>query len=75
MRHYYFHIRSGTTLIRDDEGLECRDMKAALAEAFASARDAARATLYRPNAEAGFIQIEDDDGDVVGEIPFTETRH
>ena len=75
MGHYYFHIRNGTTLIRDDEGLECRDMKAALAEAFASARDAARAALYHPNAEAGFIQIEDDDGDVVGEIPFSETRH
>ena len=75
MMLYYFHIRCGTTLIRDDEGLECRDMKAALAEAFASARDAARATLYRPNVEASFIQIEDDDGDVVGEIPFTETRH
>jgi hypothetical protein len=75
MSRYYFHIRNAGTLVRDEEGMECRNLRAALAEAHASARDAAKATLYRPNVEPISIEIEDEDGEVFGNISFVTTRH
>jgi len=75
MSRFYFHIRTGDNLVRDDEGMECRDLRAACAEAHASARDAARASLYHPNTTPTSIEIEDEDGDMLGEISFATTRH
>ena len=39
MPHYYFQIRDGDDLIRDDEGIELPDLSAARREAVLSARD------------------------------------
>ena len=75
MSRYYFHIRIAGSLVRDEEGMECRDLSAACAEAHASARDAARASLYRPNTRPTSIEIEDDEGEMVGEISFATTCH
>jgi hypothetical protein len=39
MSRYFFHIRDGLILVPDEEGMECRDMRAVEDEARASARD------------------------------------
>jgi hypothetical protein len=75
MTRYYFHIRHGKTFIRDEEGMECVNLRAAEVEAHASARDAAKATLYVPSVEPTSIEIEDEFGYRLGAITFQETRH
>jgi hypothetical protein len=62
---YYFHIRDGLDLIPDEEGVECRTMKAVADEANASAHDLANAALRSRSASIPSIEIEDDDGNDV----------
>lgn len=64
MARYYFHIRDGWTVIRDEQGMECADMNAARAEAYASARDLAPTNDSRVCA----VEIADRYGNVLGSI-------
>lgn len=75
LTRYFFHIRRGDSLIRDDEGMECANLRAAQMEAQASARDAAKAALYAPSTEATSIEIMDEYGYALGAVGFQETRH
>lgn len=71
MSRYFFHIRRGQILIRDEEGMECRTMTAVLDEARASARDIASEARWSLDALAS-IEIEDEDGNEVR--PTSSTR-
>jgi hypothetical protein len=64
MSRYYFHIRNGHILVRDDEGMECRDMRAVQDEAQSSNIDLVQAAL-RTGAVAASIEVEDEDGNAV----------
>jgi hypothetical protein len=67
MSRYYFHIRDGDSLIHDDEGMECRDLAAAMEEALFTARDLALTALASGTLRApATVEIEDEDGNVVG---------
>jgi len=65
MSRYFFHIRDGRVLIRDEEGMECRTMAAVLDEARASARDIASEARWGLDAPLASIEIEDEDGNGV----------
>ena len=75
MSRYFFHIRDGRILVRDEEGMECRTMAAVLDEARASARDMAseaRWSLVTPRAS---IEIEDENGNAVRSGAQTKWLH
>jgi hypothetical protein len=65
MSRYFFHIRDGRTLIRDEEGMECRTMAAVLDEARASLRDIASEARWSLDTPLVCIEIEDEDGNEV----------
>ena len=66
MSRYFFHIRDGMVLVRDEEGMECRDMLAAFQEALFSARDIAFQDIgSRSAGPAATIEIEDEDGNAI----------
>jgi hypothetical protein len=63
---YYFHIRDGKHLVRDEEGTDCRDLVAVRAEALSSAYDlASEAFKSRSMRAVATIEIEDEDGNAV----------
>jgi hypothetical protein len=66
---YYFHIRDGKELIRDEEGTELVDPDAAHAEALASARDLALDEIRSRNRVDGrIIEIVSEFGDTIETI-------
>ncbi len=65
MSHYFFHIRDGRILVRDEEGMECRTMAAVLDEARASVRDIASEARLSLDTPLASIEIEDEDGNAV----------
>jgi hypothetical protein len=70
---YYFNIREGSELIRDEEGTELPDPEAAHAEALASARDLAMDEIRRHNRVDGRkIEIVSEFGDVIDMIAVRE---
>ena len=63
MTRYYFHIRNGQALVRDEEGMECADIAAVRREAFLSARDIVRSTLKSEvMGNAAVIEVQDEQG-------------
>jgi hypothetical protein len=65
----YFHIRDGRHLVPDEEGTECRSLLAVQIEAQASARDMANAALRSRACEVpAIIEVEDDEGNVMGSV-------
>ena len=70
MPRYYFHIRDGKDLIRDEEGTELPDPEAAHAEALASARDLAMDEIRAQHRVDGRrIEIASEFGDVIETLP------
>lgn len=71
MSRYFFHIRDGLILVPDEEGMECRNMRAVEEEARASARDLADAALRSRSAGiVASIEVSDEWGnDVQGVAP------
>jgi hypothetical protein len=66
MSRYFFHIRDGEFLVPDEEGMECRNMRAVNDEARASARDIANAALHRQSVTIiATIAVEDELGNEV----------
>ena len=76
MSRYYFHIRIGKTVIPDDEGMECRDVIAAMDEALCSARDLTLMALASGSLRSpATIEVEDEDGNAVGDIASPPVLH
>jgi hypothetical protein len=71
---YHFHVREAAGLIPDDEGAEFADLKAARAEACASACDLAADDLRcgQP-VDQWRIEIADDQGIVLDRVRITVT--
>ena len=66
MSRYFFHIRDGLIFVPDEEGMECRTIRAMVDEARASARDMANAALRsRSAALVATIEVEDEQGNTV----------
>jgi hypothetical protein len=67
---YFFHILSNGLTVPDDEGMELRDLRAAQAEAAASARDLAlSADRDGFGRETRSVQIMDAAGMLIETVP------
>lgn len=74
MPRYYFHIRHGDELIRDEEGTDLPDPAAAHAEALASARDLALDEIRRHSRVDGrIIEIVSEFGDTIDSVAVRES--
>ena len=66
MSRYFFHIRDGLITVPDEEGMECRNIRAVMEEARACARDLAEAALRsRSTKVIETIEVEDERGNLV----------
>lgn len=68
MRHYYFDFRDDSGLLVDDEGIECRDMRAVQWEAGRSLADMVRDAVHASTNAAPHImsiEVRDEDGPVM----------
>lgn len=72
MTKYYFHIRDRQAFIRDDDGMDLRDMDAARCEAHTTAVEWIAANAY---SGASIIEITDRDGVVLEALPMRRTLH
>lgn len=78
MPTYFFHIRDGNTLIRDDEGADFEYIQAAFAEAELSAREIAIEQLKRGSlGDGAAIELTNSKGAVLMVVPLRLflTRH
>jgi len=67
---YYFHIRNGSALERDPEGMKLPDLESAHAEALVVSRELAGA-IPEFNKDT-LIEIADETGRTVLLVPFSE---
>jgi hypothetical protein len=73
MSRFFFHVREGERLVRDEEGSECPDLAAAREEAKASARDLAKQYLDdRTAPDPLCVEICDAAGRVLTVLPMAE---
>jgi hypothetical protein len=70
MTKYYFHIRDRNTFIRDEDGMELRDIAAARAEARITA-----AEWLAADSRGGMVEITDTDGVLLDALPMRATLH
>ncbi len=73
MPRYFFHLRNGAGLSRDEAGMLLADRRAVIEEALRSARYLMEAsTDERPSHWAGWsLLVEEDGGEVVFVLPFS----
>lgn len=73
---YFFHIRDGVGLIRDEEGMELPDIAAAHREALASARDVMLEDVKAAMSPvARWVEITDAQDRVLASIAVREIGH
>jgi hypothetical protein len=68
MRRYFFDMRDDDGLSLDEEGLECRDLRAVRAEAARALADMARDAVHMttaPSVHSMSIEVRDDNGPVM----------
>ncbi len=76
MMRYFFNIRDGDQLIRDDEGMRCEDMEAARFEARCSARDLIAQEIAGGRLPDGRkIEITDGDGAVMETVTLRDVLY
>jgi hypothetical protein len=76
MSRYFFHIRDGTILVPDEEGVECHDLPAAWQEALSSLSDIAVADLRMGAGMSPVtVEIEDEEGNPVINLPPYHALH
>jgi hypothetical protein len=72
MPTYYFHVRSGSELIRDQEGQELASLEDARAEALGSARDLlAEGARVGADRSAWAVLVADEAGGTLAEVPLS----
>ena len=70
MSRYYFHIKQGSHVLLDEEGLLLENIKAAYFEAQQSAMDLTRANIRAGmGLDASVVEIYDDKGHVLDAGP------
>jgi hypothetical protein len=74
MPHYFFHIRTGGDLIKDEEGLMLRNLTEARNEAVLSARDIVTECVRAgtPIAFRNAMEVMDEAGTTVLIVTFAE---
>jgi hypothetical protein len=73
---YFFHIRDGDRLVRDEEGTDLPNMDAARAEARASARDLMMEDLKSlRKKEKRWLEIANENGRVIETISIRDVLH
>jgi hypothetical protein len=73
MRRYFLHVRDGTSVIIDDQGIELPDLGAARQEALAAARQImSQAVLKGEPLDGRVFEIADQHGTVLLLVPFSE---
>ena len=73
MTHFYFHIRDGTHLINDEEGIELPSSDHARAQALVAARDMVAGAI-KANRDLGFdaVVIVDGQGNQITSVRAEE---
>ena len=75
MARYYFHIREGSLIIPDNEGMELPDTQDAWLEARESAEDVARSAIRSGfSAVPCAIEIADHSGMILGAVTVPARR-
>ena len=75
MARYFFHIRDGSRLIPDEEGMELASIDAAWIEAHASADDLARQAVRAASSRGPWaVEVSDYAGVVFGTVKVPEQR-
>ena len=73
MARFYFHLRSGGNIAKDDEGSELADLAAARKEALATAREiVADAVKSGKNGTPDCMIIADDHGSELMTVPMKD---
>ncbi|MGI4878229.1 MAG: DUF6894 family protein [Janthinobacterium lividum] len=73
MTHYFFHLRDGAQLYEDPDGAEFSTIDAAIAEAFASARDLlAELVKAAKVADGQIFEITDEEDRVCARVPVRD---
>jgi hypothetical protein len=73
MPRYYFHIREGQDLVRDEEGTEASDLEAAKSEARDSARDLAIDGIRNKRPlEGRLVEVADGEGKTLAVIAIRD---
>jgi len=74
MARYFFHIKDGNDLIRDEEGTELPGLEEARAKAILAAREilAQAIKTAEPEFRLNAIVVHDEDGGQVIFVPFIE---
>lgn len=73
MSRYFFHLREGTRLTRDEEGRDLADMEAARAVALMSARDIICCEVMLGCVDlADSIEVVDEGGEAVLNLAFAD---
>jgi hypothetical protein len=72
VRRFYFHLRSGDELVRDDDGEDFPDVSSARREAEKSAREILADAIKsgRENVPQAFV-IADEQGREIDTVPLT----
>ncbi|MEH6692865.1 MAG: hypothetical protein V7774_16885 [Pseudorhizobium pelagicum] len=71
MARYYFHIREGGVLERDNEGADFACHEDAQQEAMSSAREmVAEAVLRDEIIDGRAFEITEEDGTIIATVPF-----
>ncbi len=71
MPRYFFHVRDGDTLHRDDAGLDLPDIEAVIREAVQGAKDAMREAATQGQDVSGrSFEVVDENGEQVLTLPF-----
>ena len=70
MARYFFHVRDGTTFVRDDEGVDLPDLDAVRWEAEQGARVFGDSAEGRNGTTSQIFEVTDESGAVVLIYPF-----
>jgi hypothetical protein len=75
MPRYFFNVRNGHPILKDNIGIELPDIEAAIAEGHREADLVVGALLGLPETLAGLqVQISDENGNVLERIDLPDTK-
>ena len=73
---FYFHVCNGNGFVEDEEGTELPDVATARKQAISGLRDIMASEMKEGEINLGsFVEIEDEDHELVATVPFIEAVH
>ena len=74
MPRYFFHLRRNGRLESDPDGVQCPSVHAARREAMRTAREIISRDALTGQRTADYVfEIENEDGEMIALIPFSQT--